>query len=136
MAEYIALLRVLQLTLGSLIGFSCIYFGYKLFSQIPFTVTNDGSFKMPKIGEVKLKAAPGLFFAVLGAAIVYFSIDRSIQIQTAPTIVKSAQGDAKEFQFKNMPPTTNSPSEAKPGFSYSQAREFQYSCASGPCPSK
>lgn len=43
--------------------------------------TNDGQFKMPKIGEVKLKVAPGIFFAVLGAAIIYFSTSHPIAIK-------------------------------------------------------
>ena len=86
MPETIAMLRIGQLLLGSIIGLVCIYLGYKLFAQIPVKVTNDGHFKMPKIGEVKLKVAPGIFFAILGAAIVYFSIDRSISISSSVAV--------------------------------------------------
>ena len=32
-AEYLVLMRLVQLTLGSLIGLVCIYFGYRLFAQ-------------------------------------------------------------------------------------------------------
>src|SRR5271165_6623417 len=80
MAEYIALLRVGQLMLVSIFGFGCIYLGYKLFSQIPIKVTNEGQFKIPSIGEAKLKIAPGVFFAVVGAVVLYSSIDRNISI--------------------------------------------------------
>lgn len=81
-AEYLILTHLLLLTLGALIGCLCIYFGYKLFSQIPVNLTNDGHFKMPNLAEAKLKVAPGIFFAVLGAAIVYFSVSRSVNIRT------------------------------------------------------
>lgn len=80
-AEWLIAMRLAQLILGSLIGFLCIYFGYRLFAQIPVNLTNDGQFKMPKIGEVKLKVAPGIFFAVLGAAIIYFSTSHPIAIK-------------------------------------------------------
>jgi hypothetical protein len=82
--EHLILVRLVHLMIGSVIGLICIYFGYKLFSQIPVNLTNDGHFKMPKVGEAKLKVAPGIFFAVLGAAIVYFSIDRSINLKSNP----------------------------------------------------
>jgi hypothetical protein len=83
--EYLVLMRLAQLMLGSLIGLASIYFGYKLFAQIPVKVTNDGSFKMPNVGEVKLKVAPGIFFAALGTAIVYFSLSPSVSIKSGLT---------------------------------------------------
>ena len=107
MAEYISLVRVLQLSLGSVIGLLCIYFGYRLFSQIPVNITNDGQIKMPNLGEVKLKVAPGIFFAVLGTTIVYFSMARSIQITSAKDNAASQEHQA------------SIPQEDK-GFSYSQ----------------
>jgi hypothetical protein len=106
MPEAIAMLRVGQLLLGSIIGLVCIYLGYKLFAQIPVTVTNDGHFKMPKIGEVKLKVAPGVFFAILGAAIVYFSIDRPITISSDTSSTggaDSASAKAKSFGYETTP---------------------------------
>lgn len=102
MAESIAVLRIIQLILGSIIGLLCIYFGYRLFSQIPVNLTNDGHFKMPKLGEVKLKVAPGIFFALLGTAIVYFTIDRSITIQAA-TPRNPSEGARSSFDFSNSP---------------------------------
>jgi hypothetical protein len=59
---------------GVLVGFACIFLGYKPFSQIPVTVTNDGRVKTPRFGEVQLKVAPGIFFAVLGTVIVVVSV--------------------------------------------------------------
>jgi hypothetical protein len=106
----------LQLCLGSLIGFGAIYFGYRLFSQIPVTVTNDGHFKMPKIGEAKLKVAPGIFFAIVGCVIIYFSINRSIEIQAddrainEPADFASAPKEgvlprARTFKYACLPPS-------------------------------
>ena len=82
MSEYALLIRLVQLTLVSFIGFACIYFGYRLFSQIPVTFTNDGHVKMPNLGEMKLKVAPGIFFAIIGAVIIFISVNKSISIST------------------------------------------------------
>ncbi|MEH2521580.1 hypothetical protein V1279_007153 [Bradyrhizobium sp. AZCC 1610] len=105
-AEYLILTRLAQLTLGTLIGCLCIYFGYRLFAQIPVTVTNDGQFKMPKIGEAKLKVAPGIFFAILGTAVVYYSINRSIELKISPTATNVAHAGIclNEIDFKCKPP--------------------------------
>jgi hypothetical protein len=120
-AEYIAMIRLVQLCLGSVIGFGCIYLGYKLFSQIPVRVTNDGYFKMPKLWDVKLKVAPGVFFAILGAAIVYFSIDRQVGVNsvsthngnaTIPTIPGASSDVSNSFSFSNSPRRTGNAEEA------------------------
>lgn len=110
-AEAIAMLRVGQLLITSLLGFGSIFLGYRLFSQIPVSSTADGHFKMPKIGEVKLKAGPGLFFALFGAAAIYFSIDRAITISGAPN---------SDFHYSNnaLPLPTGIP-PMEPGFQYS-----------------
>jgi len=107
--EYLVLMRLAQLMLGSIIGLICIYFGYRLFAQIPVNITNDGHFKMPEIGEAKLKVAPGVFFAILGSAIVYFSLDRSISIRYSPPAetAVSPRADARS----SLPPSeTKAPS--------------------------
>lgn len=56
--------------------------------------TNDGTIKMPKLGEAKLKAAPGIFFALLGTVIVYFSIDRTIDIHSGPVAAALRQANS------------------------------------------
>lgn len=106
MPEAIAMLRVGQLLLGSIFGLVCIYLGYKLFAQIPVTVTNDGHFKMPKLGEVKLKVAPGIFFAILGTAIIYFSLDRSISFSSGGGPVSGASAEAKSTPAASSPAFT------------------------------
>ena len=128
--EYLILMRLVQLTLGSLIGLICIYFGYKLFAQIPVNVTNDGHFKMPQIGEAKLKVAPGIFFAILGAAIVYFSIDRPISINSTPQSTVQSSDEGKISSTENInggsspvtapSPPKSAPSPPAPSISYSQ----------------
>jgi hypothetical protein len=81
MIETIATLRMVQLILGVLAGFGCLYFGYRLFSQaITEGSTSSGSFKIPGIGNVSLKAAPGIFFAVIGAIIIYVCVAREMSI--------------------------------------------------------
>jgi hypothetical protein len=67
-----------------------------------------GISKMPKIGEVKLKVAPGIFFAILGAAIVYFSTDRSISfssgVSSAGDAVSSASAKENSFGYQRTSP--------------------------------
>jgi hypothetical protein len=126
-AEYLVLMRLVQLTLGSLIGCLCIYFGYKLFSQIPVNVTNDGHFKMPKLGEAKLKVAPGIFFAILGAAIVYFSIDRSISIKA-----NEPGSGTSTVEYSKVSPSAPPPIALE----YVPGGKIEYNCQSGgkgPC---
>jgi hypothetical protein len=72
MVETIVTLRMALQILGVLAGFGCIYFGYRLFSLV-LTGTHSGAFKIPGFGNVTLKAAPGIFFAVAGAVIIYVS---------------------------------------------------------------
>jgi len=86
MVESIAILRMVQLIFGVLVGFACIYLGYRLFSQaVDAKNKNSGRFKIPGLGEVNLQAAPGIFFALIGAIIVYFSVARPISYSNSPT---------------------------------------------------
>jgi len=65
-----------------LAGFGCIFFGYKLFVIALTKSDTGGHFKIPGLGEVKLKAAPGVFFALLGAIIIYATVTHPIQVET------------------------------------------------------
>jgi hypothetical protein len=78
----VTVFKLTQLTIVSFLGFACIYLGCRLFAEIPISQTNDGHFKMPTFGEIKLRAAPGIFFALFGAAIMYFSVEKAIEITT------------------------------------------------------
>ena len=94
-AEMIATLRVAQLFLVSLLGFGSIWLGYRLFSQIPITTTAGGDFKMPQFGAVKLKAGPGVFFALFGAVAIYYSVARTTEISRSsgdPVTTASSPG--------------------------------------------
>jgi hypothetical protein len=77
---FIALFRLIQLTVGVLAGFGCIYFGYRLFFQVITTPSDFGRFKIPGLGEVNLKAAPGVFFALIGAFVIYVCVAREISL--------------------------------------------------------
>jgi hypothetical protein len=55
MVENIAILRMVQLILGVLAGFGCIYFVYRWFSQV-VDKRNQGNFRIPGLGQVNLKA--------------------------------------------------------------------------------
>jgi hypothetical protein len=89
MAGIATFLRLGHLILSSLLGFGCIYLGYRLFHQIPSRITNDGKFRFPGIGEISFKAAPGIFFAAFGAFIMYCSLSRTISITGSDTLLNS-----------------------------------------------
>jgi hypothetical protein len=79
-------MRLIQLSLGVIAGFGSIYFGYRLFMQAtkPSKVANSGRFKIPGFGEINLRAAPGIFFAVIGAIIVYVSLSQPVKLSLGP----------------------------------------------------
>ena len=77
--ETIAIMRMVQLILGVMAGFGCIYLGYRLFA-LAMTRPNSGKFKIPGFGEVNLRAAPGIFFAVIGAIIIWVCVARPFSI--------------------------------------------------------
>jgi hypothetical protein len=87
MMEYIAILRLAQLTLGVMTGFGCIYLGYKLFA-LTINSPNTGQFKIPGLGEVNLRAAPGIFFALIGAIIIYVSVSRPMSVTDGTTTIQ------------------------------------------------
>jgi hypothetical protein len=114
--ETIALLRIGQLLITSLLGFGSIFLGYRLFAQIPILSTAEGQIKMPRMGEVKLKAGPGVFFALLGAFVIYSSIDRAITISSAPKVVPEANASGAGFTYSK---SRDAPQPCLPnGFSY------------------
>lgn len=78
---WIALAWQWHLLVADVIGATAIILGYKLFSQIPIKITNEGTIKIPTFGEAKLKVAPGIFFALLGTAMIYASVNRSLHLE-------------------------------------------------------
>jgi hypothetical protein len=87
MVETVALVRMAQMTLGILAGFCCLYFGYRLFFQA-IAGTNSGSFRIPGVGSVNLKVAPGIFFALIGATIIYVSLARPLSLDIGGHIIE------------------------------------------------
>jgi hypothetical protein len=102
MESYVAFARLGQLTIGVLAGIISIYFGYRLFMQIPVNIINEGKITFPTIMDVKLKVAPGIFFAVLGALIIYVCVARKLDLSDV-----SRQGLSEE-QFKTIMEHLNS----------------------------
>ena len=65
-----------------IIGFLTIWLGYRLFVKATIAPTGQVA---GEFGEVKLtfsNAAPGTFFVLLGAAIIFLAISRSISVET------------------------------------------------------
>lgn len=67
-------------------GIMSIYFGYRLFLQVPSAKTGDGTFKFPKFGEIALThVAPGVFFAFFGAAVLVMSLLSKVETTFSAT---------------------------------------------------
>jgi hypothetical protein len=129
MAEYVALVRISQLFVASILVFCCIYMGYRLFAQIPINITDEGKFKMPKIDEVSLKVAPGIFFAVLGAAIIVFSIEKSIEVSSRSGFQQAKVSNVQTNTASPLFEQFNQDSESPPArfdYSQSQGKAFGY----------
>jgi hypothetical protein len=62
--------QIVQLTIGVLIGFSWIVLGYKVAIAKP----GSGKFKIPGFVQVDRRTAAGVFFALIGALVIYLSV--------------------------------------------------------------
>jgi hypothetical protein len=80
-------------------GILSIYLGYRLFILAAGAKASDGAFRFKDWAEIKLtKVAPGVFFALFGAAILIYSVSRPEQITyngpvlnaASPAIVKAS----------------------------------------------
>jgi hypothetical protein len=65
--------QMVQLTIGVLIGFGWIFLGYKLFA-LAITKPGSGKFKIPGFVQVDRRTAAGVFFALIGALVIYLSV--------------------------------------------------------------
>ena len=97
----IALYKVASLTVGLLLS----YMGYRLFMAGVWGVAGDveASFKDNKI--VFKKAAPGTFFAVLGAAVICFTIYKGLEL-SASGVNQQGGSDVIPFSQKEELPET------------------------------
>ena len=73
-------LRMIERIIGVLIGGLSIFLGFQLFKAVPHITTGEGKFEFPG-GSVHLfRTGPGVFFALFGCAIIYWSFSHPIAV--------------------------------------------------------
>lgn len=77
-------LRMIERITGVLIGGLSIYLGFHLFRVIPHSKTGEGKFTFPGVSIHLFRTGPGVFFALFGCAIIYWSFSHPI-IVDGPT---------------------------------------------------
>jgi hypothetical protein len=68
--------------LAVVIAGGAIYLGYRLFFHLPFERNDKGELELPGVKIVLSRVGPGVFFAVFGTLVLYYSM-------TNPVIVKN-----------------------------------------------
>lgn len=73
-------LRMIERIMGVLIGGLSIYLGFYLFKIIPHSKTGEGKFTFPGVSIHLFRTGPGVFFALFGCAIIYWSFSHPISV--------------------------------------------------------
>lgn len=77
--DTVVALRMFERILAVLMGGLSIYFGYRLFLEIPVATTASGTVTLPwNIKVVLSRAGPGIFFALFGVSLIAFSFYQRI----------------------------------------------------------
>lgn len=86
--------RAIERLLSVVIGGLCIYLGYRLFAAVKATGEGDAQVKLP--GDVTVmvsRVAPGVFFALFGAAVVAVALSRAV---STSEVTRAAAGGVSE----------------------------------------
>jgi hypothetical protein len=76
--DTILVLRMIERLLCVVVGGGAIYLGFRLFMAIPHISHGEGKFTFPGGSVHLLRTGPGVFFALFGCAIVYWSFSHSV----------------------------------------------------------
>lgn len=74
-------LRMLERIISVIIGGLSIFFGYRLFLSIPHEKTAEGKINFPGVSIHFLKTGPGVFFALFGCLIVFWSFANTVAFE-------------------------------------------------------
>ena len=114
------LLGAFQRILSILIGGMLIYFGYRLFLNLPGKRGRDGGsgeFSLGGANKVKLsKVGPGVFFAIFGAGLIAYSFAKPMKVN-----IPGAASSAQTSPAAQGAPNAASGVVAASGFSYAGA---------------
>jgi len=98
--------RSLERIVAVLLGGLAIYYGFRLFLDVPFERYSDGKIQLPGMSVVLSKAGPGLFFAAFGAIVIVTSLMQSVTVGrgeyagTAPAYQGATEAPLQSTQAK------------------------------------
>lgn len=98
MDDPVPILRMAERIIAVLLGGMSIYLGYRLFFHLPLRQDSDGELELPGIKIVLSRAGPGLFFAIFGSAVLYYSFTNPVKIETStgpPALAGQAAADGQ-----------------------------------------
>lgn len=97
-------LRMLERLINVLIAGMSIYLGFRLFLSIPHSQSGEGKFTFPGGSVHLMRTGPGVFFALFGCAIIYWSFSN---------IVKTSNGNFSGISEETSQVNTQKPSIAE-----------------------
>jgi hypothetical protein len=81
MDESVLVLRMFERIIAVLIGGFSIYLGYRLFFHLPFERSKDkGELELPGVKIVLSRVGPGVFFALFGTLVLYYSMTNPVKV--------------------------------------------------------
>ena len=80
----IALVRMAERIMVDVIAGFAIYFGYRLFLTLPLETQHSGKLTLPGMSVTLSRVGPGVFFAVMGALVLYTSVTSTVAVEHAP----------------------------------------------------
>ena len=95
MDDPVSMLRMAERIVAVLLGGMAIYLGYRLFFHLPFTQDNSGELQFPGVKVVLSRVGPGVFFAVLGSVVLYYSLTNEVRIVSQTSINTEQYSDNK-----------------------------------------
>lgn len=127
------LLRFLERITAVVIGGMAVYFGFRLFQEVPEHKDGTGKFVLPwDISIVMTKIGPGVFFALFGVGAVCLALIRPLEISsqrpkhsgeeeepsiyyvTLPSVDQTARSDARALLRREIAVLNTIPSLLRP----------------------
>lgn len=102
------LLRFLERITAVVIGGMAVYFGFRLFQEIPEHKDSSGKFVLPwDISIVMTKIGPGVFFALFGVAAVCLALMRPLEITSQKPVQSSEKGGRDSIRYIDEPSSSD-----------------------------
>ena len=122
-SNFVVLSVTLYKVLALLVGFACMYFGYRLFSSGAYKKAGDLSSKWGDKNLVVKQAAPGTFFALFGVIVISIVLLKGLSFEVEGHSLDAPEEPVKQSQdtgaqvlpeVKASPPEVQAPSKPTP----------------------